>query len=88
MMNRRRFLLTSLAGAVAAPLAAEAQQAARTARIGVLSSFTASDATPWHSAFRQGLQDLGWVDERNVSFEYRYAEGRTERLGVCPSNHV
>jgi putative ABC transport system substrate-binding protein len=79
-MDRRRFLLTSLAGAFAAPLGVEAQPAARTARIGVLSSFTASDAAPWHSAFRQGLHDLGWVDERNVSFDYRYAEGRTERL--------
>ena len=49
-------------------------------RIGLLSPFSPSDATAWHRAFRQALRDLGWVEGKNISIEYRYAEGRSERL--------
>ena len=34
----------------------------------------------WHQAFRLGLRDLGWVEGKNISIEYRYAEGRSDRL--------
>jgi putative ABC transport system substrate-binding protein len=47
-------------------------------RIGFLSSFSLSD-TP-HQAFREGLHDLGWVEGRNINVEYRYANGREDRL--------
>ena len=63
-----------------APLAAEGQQAARVAQIGLLSSFSPSDTAAWHQAFRQGLRDLGWIEGRNLNIEYRYAEGRIDRL--------
>jgi putative ABC transport system substrate-binding protein len=63
-----------------APLAAEAQQAPRVAKIGLLSSFSPSDAAAWHQAFGQGLRDLGWVEGRNINIEYRFAEGRIDRL--------
>ena len=53
-MDRRRFLLTSLAGALAAPLATEAQQAAKVARIGYLSADRAA-STRLNEAFRRGL---------------------------------
>jgi ABC-type uncharacterized transport system substrate-binding protein len=81
-MDRRRFLLTSLAGALAAPLAAETQQPAKIARIGYL---TRNLANPnLHEAFLQGLRDLGYVEARNVVIEYRDVyrdvEGRFERL--------
>src|SRR6266404_2093290 len=59
---------------------AEAQQPKKIARIGLLSPFSPSDTTLWHERFRQGLRDLGWVEGKNVSIEYRYAEGRTARL--------
>src|SRR6266571_2446547 len=75
---RRDFLIA--AGALlAAPLAAEAQQAAKVARIGILSLNRA--ATP-HAleAFLQGLRDLGYVEGRNVVIEYRDAEGKPERF--------
>jgi ABC-type uncharacterized transport system substrate-binding protein len=63
---------------LAAPLAAEAQQAAKIARIGYLASNLA--ATPHqHEAFRQGLRDLAYVEGRNVVIEYRDAEGKVER---------
>jgi putative tryptophan/tyrosine transport system substrate-binding protein len=78
---RRRFLATLLGGAVAAwPLAARAQQARKVPRVGLLSTFSPSDAMPWHQAFRQGLRELGWVEGENISIEYRYAEARLDRL--------
>jgi hypothetical protein len=61
MMDRRRFLLTSLAGALAGPLAADAQQAGEVARIGVLRTTGAANARQGE-AFRQGLRDHGYVE--------------------------
>jgi ABC-type uncharacterized transport system substrate-binding protein len=76
-MDRRRFLVTSLAGTVCAPLAAVAQPA-KMARLGVLVFGTPeTDAFP---AIRRGLGALGYVEGRNILFEHRYAEGRPERL--------
>ena len=84
-MDRRRFLLTSLAGALATPLAAEAQQA-KIARLGVLLFGTPdTDAFP---AIRRGLGALGYVEGRNILFEHRYAEGRPERLPDLASDLV
>jgi putative ABC transport system substrate-binding protein len=57
-----------------------AQAPAKVRRLGLLSSFSPSDAAPWHQAFRLGLRDLGWVEGKNISIEYRYAEGRRDRL--------
>jgi len=62
------------------PLAVGAQQPTQVPRIGLLSSFLPSDSAGWHEAFRQGLRDLGWVEGKNYSIEYRIAEGRIERL--------
>src|SRR5712692_3421006 len=60
------------------PVAAEAQQAAKVARIGYLS--TNHGANPHlREAFLQGLRDLGYVEGRNVVIEYRDAEGKPER---------
>src|SRR5713226_10047513 len=63
-----------------APLVAPAQQTAKIARIGLLSLASPADVALWYQAFRQGLTDLGWVEGKNVRIEYRYAEGRIERL--------
>ena len=59
---------------------AEAQQPTKVPRIGFLSPFSPSDNALWHQAFRLGLRDLGWVEGKNISIEYRYAEGRNDRL--------
>jgi ABC-type uncharacterized transport system substrate-binding protein len=59
---------------------AEAQQAKKVPRIGLLSPFSPSNTASWEQAFRQGLRDLGWVEGRNVSIEYRYSEGKDDRL--------
>ena len=81
-MNRRLFLLTSLAGAVAGPLAAGAQQAGKVYRIGVIGNSppNTSVSSRFHEAFRQGLRERGWVEGRNTVIEWRFAEGRMERL--------
>jgi putative ABC transport system substrate-binding protein len=61
-----------------APLA-EAQQAAKVPRIGILTLGVAS-STPIFEAFRQGLRELGYVEGKNILIEYRYAEGKSDRL--------
>jgi putative tryptophan/tyrosine transport system substrate-binding protein len=76
-MNRRRFLLTALAGALAAPPDAGARQTAKVPRVGVLFG---SPASSWIEALRQGLRDVGLVEGRTVLTEWRSAEGRYERL--------
>lgn len=80
---RRREFITLLGGAAASwPLVARAQQSAMKVprEIGILSPFSRSDSEPWHLAFRQGLRELGWVEGESIRLEYRYAEGRSERL--------
>jgi ABC-type uncharacterized transport system substrate-binding protein len=77
-VDRRRFLLTSLAGALAAPLDVDAQQPARIARIGLLSPVTAGH--PLTKAFEQALAEQGFVVDKTVRFEARYTAGRGDRL--------
>src|SRR5262245_49218150 len=76
---RLAFTITLLLGGLFSSSAAEAQEAAKVARIGYLSTnLAASPHLP--EAFRQGLRDLGYVEGRNVVIEYRGAEGKRERL--------
>jgi putative tryptophan/tyrosine transport system substrate-binding protein len=73
---RRREFISLLGGAVAAwPLAAEGQQGERVRLIGVLLPIAKDDPDyqPWVGAFRQALQELGWVDGRNVRIDIRWA---------------
>ena len=73
-VQRRQFLIAA-GGLVAAPFAAEAQQAPKVARIGFLSPNMVVSLHQ-REAFRQGLRDLGYVEGRNVVIEYRDAEGK------------
>ena len=73
---RRREFITLLGGAAAAwPLAARAQQGERMRRIGVLLGAPADDPDyqAWVGAFLQALQELGWIDGRNVQIDIRWA---------------
>ncbi|MGH9429584.1 MAG: ABC transporter substrate-binding protein, partial [Terriglobia bacterium] len=66
---------------IALCVSAEAQQPKRVARIGWLEiSSPNPEVLRLIEIFRQALRDLGWVEGQNVAFEYRYAEGKTERL--------
>ena len=80
MISRRVFLGTLAVGFLAAPLVAEAQQAGKVYRIGFLSARSRSDSLPLLEAFLQGLRELGWVEGKNIVIEYRWADGRSERL--------
>jgi putative ABC transport system substrate-binding protein len=75
-MDRRAFIGTLAGGLLAAPLAAEAQQAGPVPRIGYLGIRPGIDV----DLFRQGLHELGRVDGQNITIEYRWWEGKTERL--------
>jgi putative ABC transport system substrate-binding protein len=77
-MDRRTFLAGTGAVLLAVPLAAEAQQAAKVPRVGILAGSPA--ANPLREAFLQGLRDLGYVEGRTVVIEYRFDEGKFERL--------
>ena len=86
-MKRRAFLSVMAGGLLAAPLAAEAQQVTKAPRIGFL-AFNLATNTHLPEAFRQGLRDLGYVEGRNVVFEYRDAEGKAERLPALAAELV
>jgi putative tryptophan/tyrosine transport system substrate-binding protein len=77
---RRREFIAGLGGAAVWPVAARAQQPIKRATIGLLGSGTATSQKEWTAALVQRLRELGWTDGENVTIEYRWAEGRTERL--------
>ena len=77
-MDRRTFLAGTGAVLLAAPLAAEAQQAGKVWRIGYLTINLAAPSQT-SEAFRRGLRDLGYVEGRNVVID-RDAQGRSQRL--------
>jgi putative ABC transport system substrate-binding protein len=76
---RRQFIFTVCGTAVAWPLSLHAQQGKRIPRIGVL-LFGTPDTDPNLPAFLQGLRELGYVEAQNITIEYRYAEGKPDRL--------
>ena len=85
-VQRRHFLLAGGA-LLAAPFATDAQQAAKVPRIGYLA--TSSGASPHLlEAFLQGLRDLGYAEGRSIVIEYRYAEGKLERLPALAAELV
>jgi len=76
-----RIVLTLLLGVLLAPLSVtEAQQAKKVPRIGYLTGATADGQSARLEAFRQGLRELGYVEEKNIVIEYRYAEGKLDRV--------
>jgi putative tryptophan/tyrosine transport system substrate-binding protein len=79
-MERRTFIGVIAGGLLAAPLAAEAQQAAKVPRIGFLGNSTAALEANLVGPFREGLRELGYVEGRNILIEYRWAEGQYERF--------
>ena len=84
-MDRRRFLVASLAGALGAPLAVEAQ-AVKIARVGLLAP--GGGLTPRHEAFRAALRGLGWVEGQNLVIEYRFGGEDYERLRALAADLV
>jgi len=85
---RRREFLGVLGGAVVSPVAARAQQLATIPRIGFLGLTNANAHAYRLDALRAGLRDLGYVEGRNIAFEYRWAEGNYERLPALAAELV
>jgi len=73
-------LAIALLLASAAPLVGEAQQSGKVYRVGFLAAGSGSDNQTYLNAFRQGLGKLGYVEGRNIAIEYRWGEGKYERL--------
>src|SRR5262245_41757692 len=84
---RRREFITMLGSAAAWSFAARAQQPA-TPVIGLLNSTSLERYRPMLNAFRNGLQESRYIDARNVAIEYRWAEGRNDRLPAMAAELV
>ena len=85
---RRKFLAV-LGGASAWPLAARGQAVGKVPRIGYLSPGSASPGPlAYHDEFQRGLRELGYVEGRNIVIEYRFADGKFDRLGALAAELV
>jgi putative ABC transport system substrate-binding protein len=85
-MRRREFILLLGGAAAAWPLAARTQQTMPV--VGVLSGFSPAGGADTLASFRQGLSDTGYVEHQNLGIEYRWAEGRYDRLPAMAADLV
>jgi putative ABC transport system substrate-binding protein len=86
-MRRREFI--ALVGAAAASVvAARAQQSPRLPTVGFLVPGTPESHGKWVAAFVQRLRELGWIEGRTLAIEYRWAEGRNERMAESAAEFV
>jgi putative tryptophan/tyrosine transport system substrate-binding protein len=86
-IGRRQFISALGAGAAAWPLTVRAQQARKLPTVG----FMGADAavwSPWTAAFVKRLAELGWIENRTVTIEYRWNEGRRERMAEIAAEFV
>src|ERR1700756_515260 len=78
---KKKIITLALCAMLLAPSSfAAAQQTGKVARIGFLDASTASGSAVLVEAFRQELRQLGWVEGKNITIEYRFAEQKSERL--------
>jgi len=79
-MDRRTFIGRIACGLLAVPFVTHAQQTGKTYRIGILEPIPAAQNVANLDALRKGLRDLGYVEGRNLTIEYRSADGRADRF--------
>ena len=87
-MRRREFisLIGGAAASAASPFAARAQQKRPT--VGIFGPASPGAWTPWTAALVQRLREFGWIDGRNVAIEYRWSEGRSDRMDELAAEMV
>src|SRR5262249_46821291 len=86
---KRREFITLVGGAAAAwPFAGGAQQPSKLPTIGYLGGGALITQRAWVDAFVQRLRELGWIEERTVTIEYRWGEGRPERYAEIAAEFV
>ena len=86
-MQRRDFIKVVSGSVAALPLAAQAQQSKKPV-IGFLNGASASGYAPMVAAFHQGLKDVGYVEGQNVEIEFRWADGKYDRLPAMATDLV
>jgi putative ABC transport system substrate-binding protein len=86
-MDRRAFIGSVAGSFLAVPLAAQAQGSA-TPVVGLLLSTSSGPYAPFVDAFRQGLNEAGYVEGKNVAIEFRWSEGRNDQLPILASDLV
>ena len=84
---RRREFISLVGGATAWPLAARAQQKGKLPTIGFTGAALAV-WSPWTAAFVERLGELGWIENRTITIEYRWNDGRPERIAEIASEFV
>jgi putative ABC transport system substrate-binding protein len=87
-MRRRDFIALVGAAAASVPVAARAQQSPRLPTVGFLVPGTPESHGKWVAAFVQRLRELGWIEGRTLAIEYRWAEGRNERMAESAAEFV
>ena len=87
-MKRRDFITLLGGAAVAWPLAARGQQPGKLPTVGFLGAATLSTWSPWVAAFVERLREIGWIENRTIAIEYRWAQGREERYAEIAREFV
>jgi ABC-type uncharacterized transport system substrate-binding protein len=87
VISRRAFMGALTEGLATVPMAAHAQQAGRVPRIGILANLRDGVPDLW-GAFLEALRELGYVEGRNISIEWRVSEGKYERLPALAAEIV
>src|SRR5258707_11417076 len=87
-MKRREFITLLGGAAVTWPLAARAQQATKLSTIGYLGLGTLATESQRMAAFVQRLRELGWIEGRTITIDYRWAEGRRESMAEIAAEFV
>ena len=86
-VNRRAFI-SAFACVAASPMSARAQQQAKLPIVGFLDSGTFESQNIWLAAFLQRVHELGWIEDRNLSIEYRWANGNPDRAAEFVRHNV
>src|SRR5262245_20857134 len=87
-MMRKITVVVLSAALVALSVRVEAQQTGKIFRIGFLDPSTASGSAVLFDAFRQELSELGWIEGKNITIEYRFAEQKRERVSELAADLV